>query len=85
MKWLFIALIILFLLLLLLIISKITILLSYHHIRDDDQLTIKFKIWFGLIRYTISVPLIKIDKDSPEIVYKKESGAEGKPKKDRDK
>lgn len=80
MKWLFIVLIILLLLILLIIISKITILLSYHHIKDDDQLTIKFRIWFGLIRYTISVPVIKIDDDSPEIVYKKESGAEGKQK-----
>lgn len=70
-KWLILALIILFLLILLIMITKLTIVLNYRHSKDDDELTLKFKIWFGLIRYKISVPLIKIDDDSPSIVYKK--------------
>ncbi|WP_041580655.1 DUF2953 domain-containing protein [Bacillus sp. 1NLA3E] len=70
MKWLAVALIILFLLTTLIIFSKITILLNYHHNKDDDHLTIKFKVWFGLISYKISVPVIKVDDDSPAIVYK---------------
>ncbi len=71
MKWLAVALIILFLLIILILATKITILLNYHHNKDDDNLTLKFKVWFGLISYQISVPVIKVDDDSPAIVYKK--------------
>lgn len=34
---------------------------------------IKFRAWFGLIRYTIDIPLIKIDEDSPTIVTEEET------------
>ena len=72
MKWFAFALIILFLLLLLIIVTKITVLFSYYHGQDNDDLKIKFKAWFGLITYKINVPLIKIAEDSPAIVYKEE-------------
>jgi hypothetical protein len=72
-KWLVVGLIILLLLIILITITKLTILISYHHSQDDDQLNIKVKAWFGLIRYKKSIPLIKIDDDSPAIVYKEKT------------
>lgn len=70
MKWLVIGLFIFFLLIILIIITKITILFSVLHSQQDNQINVKFKAWFGLITYKISVPLIKLDNDSPSVVYK---------------
>ncbi|MFB3165633.1 DUF2953 domain-containing protein [Neobacillus sp. 179-C4.2 HS] len=70
MNWLVIALIIIILFILLIIFSKLTIRLNYFHHNDNDELQIQFRIWFGLIRYTMNVPLVKIDDDSPSIVVK---------------
>lgn len=67
--WLVIALIII-LLILLIIFSKLTIHLHYFHHNDNDELKIEFRIWFGLIKYKMNVPLIKIDDNSPSIVVK---------------
>jgi hypothetical protein len=70
MVWLVIALIIIILFILLIIFSKLTIRLNYFHHNENDELKIQFRIWFGLIRYTINVPLVKIDENSPSIVMK---------------
>jgi Protein of unknown function (DUF2953) len=70
MNWLVIVLIIIVLFILLIIFSKLTISLNYFHHNDNDELKIQFRIWFGLIRYTINVPLVKIDDNSPSIVVK---------------
>jgi hypothetical protein len=72
-KWVILALIIFILLILLLIISKLTIIVNYHHFKNDDNLTVQFKIWFGIIRYKISIPVIKIADDSPSIIYKEKT------------
>ncbi|MBS4191626.1 DUF2953 domain-containing protein [Bacillus sp. FJAT-49705] len=76
MKWVLIALLILILLFIILIITKLKILLHYTHINDNDHLKIEFKAWFGLIKYKIEMPLIKIDEDSPTIVVKQKKGKE---------
>jgi hypothetical protein len=68
--WLLTVFIIIILLFLLIIFSKLTIHLNYYHHNDNDELTVQFRIWLGLIRYTINVPLIKIDDNSPSIVVK---------------
>lgn len=52
------------------LITKVKVYLQYQHHNDDDHLKIQFKIWFGLIKYKIELPLIKIDDDSPTIVVK---------------
>ena len=69
-KWVLIALIILFALFLLIIFSKIKVYINYQHHNDDDHLIIQFKAWFGLIKYKLEFPLIKIDDNSPTIVVK---------------
>lgn len=69
-KWLVIGLIVLLILLFLMLITKLTILINYHHYKDDDQLNVKIKAWYGLITYKIDVPLIKIDDNQPAVVFK---------------
>jgi hypothetical protein len=68
--WLYVALIAIFLLFLLIIFTKLTIFLNFFHHNDDDELKVEFRIWFGIIKYKMNIPLIKIDDDSPSIVVK---------------
>jgi hypothetical protein len=68
--WLYIVLSAIILLFLLIIFSKLTIHLNFFHHNDNDELSVVFRLWFGLIKYKINVPLIKIDDNSPSIVLK---------------
>lgn len=43
--------------------------MEYDHKHDDDHLKIEFKMWFGLIKYKLDIPLIKLDEDSPSIIF----------------
>jgi hypothetical protein len=63
-----IILLLLSVLFLLIIFTKLTITLDLNHIGDNDQFNIKFRAWFGLLRYTINIPLVKIDNDANLIV-----------------
>ncbi|WP_260445642.1 DUF2953 domain-containing protein [Metabacillus elymi] len=67
-----IILLLLSLLFLLIIFTKMTVTLDLNHIGDNDQFKIKFRAWFGLLRYTINIPLVKIDKDEPKLIVKQE-------------
>ncbi|WP_027409645.1 DUF2953 domain-containing protein [Anoxybacteroides tepidamans] len=49
-------------------LMKLSITIFFHHAQDDDECRITIKTLFGLIRYTIRIPLIKIDKQSASIV-----------------
>lgn len=71
-----------FFLLFIILITKLTITISLYHGNDNDQITIKFRAWFGLIKYKLEVPLIKLDDDGPNIVFeeKTEKGKEGQGK-----
>lgn len=75
-KWLIVVLIIITFLCILIIFSKLTIYLNYYHHKDNDNLKIEFRLWFGLIRYHKNIPLIKVDNDSPSIVVKGEGESE---------
>ncbi|WP_234987224.1 DUF2953 domain-containing protein [Bacillus sinesaloumensis] len=72
MKWLFFILLFLVLFFLLIMITKLTILIEANHSQDDDRIKVRFSIWFGLIRYTIKIPMVAVDKETPSIVYNKE-------------
>jgi len=65
------------------IVTKIKVMINYFHAKDNDSLKIEFKALFGLIKYKIDVPVIKIDDDSAAIVAKGKlkSGEEEKTKK----
>lgn len=70
MKWLFLILLVGLLLLLVILFTKLTIIVKYFHHHDDDDLKIELRAWFGLIKYKVNIPLIKVDDDSPSIVFK---------------
>ncbi len=70
MFWVLIVLLALILLLVLIIFTKLTILVNYQHQNDDDHLKVEFRIWFGLLKYKLEVPLVKVDDDSPSVVVK---------------
>lgn len=44
--------------------------INYFHAQDNDSLKIEFKALFGLIKYKLDIPMIKIDDDSASIVAK---------------
>jgi hypothetical protein len=69
-KWLVFILIILLFLFILIIFSKITIYLNYYHHKDDDNLKVEMRLWFGLIRIKKQIPLIKVDDNSPSVILK---------------
>ena len=70
MVWIGIVLFILLFLFLVIILTKLNVYIKYYHGQDNDDLSITIKAWYGLITYKIAVPLIKIDKHSPSIVFK---------------
>jgi len=49
--------------------TTITIVLDYSHQQDDDHFKVKLKAW-KFIHYTVEVPVVKIDKDEPDLIYK---------------
>jgi hypothetical protein len=67
-----IIMLIILLIIVILIITKVKVLINIHHSQDDDHIKLKFSAWFGLIKYTINVPLIKIDNNSPSIIVEEE-------------
>ncbi|MDP4085966.1 MAG: DUF2953 domain-containing protein [Bacillota bacterium] len=67
MKWLFLIPIILLFLFILISFTKLTIYINYFHHNDDDDLKIELRAWFGLIKYKVKIPTIKVDDDSPSI------------------
>ncbi|MEK3645981.1 DUF2953 domain-containing protein [Aeribacillus sp. FSL M8-0235] len=70
--WLAIVFFLFLIFVLLVAMTKLTIVLSYKHDKYDDRLRVTFLLFFGLIRYTIKIPFIKLDQEGPNIVYKQE-------------
>lgn len=50
------------------IFIKLKVYIKYFHGQDNDHLEVKFKALFGIIRYKLTIPLIKIDDNSPTLV-----------------
>lgn len=75
MKWVMVALLIIVILLFIIIITRLTIFIDYRHSQDDDIFKLKCTFWFGLIRLTFNIPLVKIDKEAemPAIVVESET------------
>ena len=70
MVWLLLSLMIILFLFLLIIFTRLTIYVSYSHFNDNDDLKIELRVLFGLIKYKIKVPEIKVDDDSPSVIVK---------------
>jgi hypothetical protein len=84
MFWLLLSLIIILFLFLFIIFAKLTIYVYYYHLNDNDDLKIQLRVFFGLIKYNIKIPLIKLDDDSPSIVVKGTSFMGESPSEDPD-
>lgn len=69
MKIVWITLAILFFLIIIIFITKVNVFISYVHYGDNDELTLRLVAW-KWIKYTIKIPLIKIDDSSPSIIIK---------------
>ncbi len=54
----------------LIIITKLKVTISAKYTPKDQDIKVKLSAWFGLIRYTINIPLVKIDDDSAAVVVK---------------
>ncbi|MFC4321089.1 DUF2953 domain-containing protein [Litchfieldia salsa] len=72
MKWVFIIFLVIIAILFLIIISKLTVLIQINHSPKSQDVRIKLSTWLGLIRYTIHIPLMKLDDDSASVVVKHE-------------
>jgi hypothetical protein len=53
---------------LLICIMKLHVHIDLLHAKDNDHFKVTLKTFFGLLRYTIDIPLVKIDKQSLGIV-----------------
>ena len=52
--------------------TKVKVGINYFHVQDDDSLKIEFRALFGLVKYKLDVPLVKVDHNSPTIVVEEE-------------
>ena len=73
MKWIWIGCFIVILLLVLILLTKLKVSYQVFSSQDNDSFKIQLKAWFGLIKYTFDVPLIKVDENSPSIVVEEET------------
>lgn len=64
MIWIFVIVGLVLTLLSLLFITRLKIKVHYHHQQADDIFYIKFRAWFGILRYTIAVPLESFPDDT---------------------
>jgi hypothetical protein len=68
MKWVLLAILLLIVIVLIIFFTKVKILLDYFHGNDNDHFKVTIKAWGGLLKFTIEVPVVKIDDNSPTIV-----------------
>jgi Protein of unknown function (DUF2953) len=85
MKWLLWVLIVLIVVFVLVMVTKIKVKIRYQHIRDNDKFIVKLSAWFGLLRYTIHVPVMKVDADSASIKLKEKTGMSDQTKTEKNK
>ncbi|MFS0882857.1 hypothetical protein CHH83_23135 [Bacillus sp. 7586-K] len=72
MHWIFYLLLLFLFLIILILCTKLTITVDIQHVEDNNHFKIKLRAWFGLIRYTIEIPLVKIDDDANLVVKQKQ-------------
>ncbi|HZG71565.1 MAG TPA: DUF2953 domain-containing protein [Chondromyces sp.] len=74
---------ILLLIMLIIYFSTLHVHIYIFHGDKNDHINIRFKLWFGLIKYTLKIPLIKIKKDeetqATKVVFKKEAQQTDRP------
>jgi hypothetical protein len=70
------AIVVLLLFLFMLAMMKLSVTIFFQHAQDDDEWKITFRTLFGIVRYTVHIPLVKVETTSPGIViaHKKSMG-----------
>lgn len=74
MKWVLWIFIFLLVVIVLILITKIKVKIHYQHVHDNNDFIIKLSAWFGLLRYTINIPVINVDVDSASVEVKQSTG-----------
>ncbi|WJQ13463.1 hypothetical protein QT238_15130 [Geobacillus stearothermophilus] len=59
---------------------KLSVTVVFRHMKDDDECKIVVRTLFGLIRYTIRIPLIKLETESeaPGVAFIHKKGMGGR-------
>jgi hypothetical protein len=47
---------------------RLSVTIYFQHAQDDDEWKITFRTLFGIVRYTVHIPLVKVETTSPGIV-----------------
>ncbi len=76
----------LLLLLVIIFITKLTITVSLYHGNDNDHFKVMLRAWYGILKYTIDIPMVKVDDDGPNVVLeeKKKAGDAGSYSKEKE-
>ena len=74
MMWLLWILLGLLVIILLVLMTKIKVKIRFQHVHQNDELVIKCSAWFGLIHYTINIPVIRVDVESTSVKVKEKTG-----------
>ena len=59
---------------------KLSVTIFFQHAQDDDEWKITFRTLFGIVRYTIHIPLVKVETTSPSIVIAQKTSMGNTPK-----
>lgn len=76
MFWVILVIFIIFLFFLLILFTRLTITLDLNHLGDNDKYRVVVRAWNGLLRYTINMPLVKVEGDKPNLIVKQEQKVE---------
>lgn len=77
MLWLLAALTVILLAILLILLTRVSITFSYSQVLNDVRIQVAFKMWYGLIRYKLDIPSVKME-DFPDSVVVEEKIEKGK-------
>ncbi len=82
MIWVLLSLVVIILILCTILFLKLKVFIDYYHGNDNDHLEITLRALFGLLKYKVNVPVIKVAEDSPSLVVHKKVGV-GNEEKDK--
>ncbi|RSK53039.1 DUF2953 domain-containing protein [Bacillus canaveralius] len=80
MNWVAIGLIILMVtifLIAIIVMSKLTVYVYFNHYNGNNHLQLEFKVWFGLVKYRVDVPLPTANEDSGSAILNEEMEHDG--------
>lgn len=85
MKWLVGIVLVLMIVVLFMIMTKVKVKIRFQHVHRNDKFVITYSAWFGLIHYTMNVPVIHMDADSAAVEVKEKTGTSDEAKTEKNK